>query len=228
MKPCFFKVCLGNCGTLEKVSVCGLQLDCCIQDEIVEKCDKPCCFVSMEMRVSGEKWAHLCKRSGIVALASNPLPNARTMELRSQGDMFILMRRLRFVILQVRSCINVACFAACLALLGVLAINVCRSWWEGCIVFPWYWGRVRSSRFFASRRRKSYWSGSIKVAMATCLVCFVFLALLISSAYFLIYSTEMQSWSNNFFCHCVFLFNSVSVDGSGVAASGSLVLWLRV
>ena len=47
--------------------------------------------------------------SGIVALAWNPPPNACAVELRSQGHMSILVRRLRFVSLQVPSCINVAC-----------------------------------------------------------------------------------------------------------------------
>jgi hypothetical protein len=75
--------------------------------------------------------------SGIVALAWNPLPNACAVELRSQGHMSILVRRLRFVSLQVPSC-TLLVVAVCLAILWRFAV--------ACVALG----------SLASGRRKSY------------------------------------------------------------------------
>jgi hypothetical protein len=46
-----------------------------------------------------------------------------------------------------------------------LQLGLCRSHWTGSIKVSWCCGRVRSMLPFWTWRRKSYWSGCIKVAM---------------------------------------------------------------
>ena len=94
-----------------------------------------------------------CKEvSGIVALARNPARNAPAVELRSQGDLSILLLTLSYAILQVPSHLCIGTSES--SFLGAAAVRVL------------LWS-------FATWLRKPYLSGCIKVAMM--IFCWIFL-----------------------------------------------------